>query len=1080
MTPDYSLLDALPQALLRLVTDSGQIAAANTRALALLGYPAHALIGTPIQEIAAAGGSLDWSALFAGQHSGCPLEAVLTRADGQETAVEVVPGGIQPATDDALGATLWISLRPLSKPPELERPLHEALAYAHLGYWSCDPLTGHGQWSDEVYRLFGIEADIPAGLETLRARLHPEDAEATIQGLLHSLEDGEDYQADYRILRPDGETRWVHCQGKPVRGGAEQAVRLEGFLQDVTEQHLAAEALRASEQKLASIFRTVPVGIGLTRQRVFQEVNQGFCALLGYAREELIGQNARLVYAEEAEFDRVGREEQRATSQTRSNEIETRLRHKDGHVIDVFLCSSLLDQENPEAGVVFTVADISDRKAAEQRAQEADKLFTKVFQAAGTMMTISDVQTGVYDHVNDAFVEITGYTREQASGCSSLILGLISAEERERLLASLSPEGHIRNLELKLKRNDGRRFDALYNGELIEVNGQQKLLSTAHDITPLKDAERALREERRFLEHIMDGIEDLIFVVDRNRRILRMNRAARERARTLGVSEQDCHCFELLYRSRAACGADTRNCPLKQVWTSGRSSQALHHVEGMDGRERILEIAASPLFGEDGQIQAVIEVLRDVTDHRELVEQLRLQDLRYAHLAHYDPLTDLPNRFLFSDRLKQATQVAGRTEAKLAVLLLDLDEFKQVNDSFDHSHGDDVLVALGKRLQAFVEDADTIARLGGDEFGILLTSVDHDEDPAKAAQALLELCQDPFEVQDHRVFLTASIGISLFPEHGLDTDTLIRNADTALFRAKAEGRNSYQYYSQNLTTMAFERILLESSLHDAIAHDELVLHYQPQLDLATGAICGVEALVRWQHPSMGLVPPDRFIALAESTGLIIPMGAWVLQTACAQMAQWLEAGTLPPDALMCVNVSARQLADTDLVAQVQSACETVGLAAQNLELEITESSVMSSPEESAARLKQLRALGVKLAIDDFGTGYSSLSYLKRLPLTKLKIDRSFVSDIPQDDNDMAITRAIIALTRSLGLEVLAEGIETEHQRAFLVQEGCPQGQGYLFSRPLTGADVQRFAAARSGASAGNATVRSMLVGGPTA
>lgn len=686
----------------------------------------------------------------------------------------------------------------------------------------------------------------------------------------------------------------------------------------------------------------------------------------------------------------------------------------------------------------------------------SEKVFSRVFEAAGTMFTISSLADGTYEHVNQAFSEASGYTREEVIGRSSLALGFITPAERERLLGAMDAKGNIRDLELRVTRRDGRQLDVLYNGCVIEAGGQRKLLSTAHDVTPLKNAQRALRDEQAFLKHIMDGIEDMIFVVDRQRRILRMNRQARERAVMLGLADAECRCYELLYQIKGPCSPDQRVCPLNQVWKTRQSSQALHQIVTPTGEQRTLELTASPLIDDQGQIQAVIAILRDITDHLELMEELRLQDLRYAHLAQHDPLTDLPNRFLFSDRLTQAIRVAERRQTRLAALLLDIDDFKRVNDSFDHNQGDEILIALGQRLLHCGQGIDTIARMGGDEFGILLNDIEHDEDPAKLARALMALLQEPFEINGQRIFLSASIGIGVYPEHGAIADELMRNVDAALFRAKAEGRNSYQYYSQDLTARAFERILLESNLRDALANEQLILHYQPQLDLAAGALCGIEALVRWQHPSMGLIPPDRFIAIAESTGLITPMGTWVLHEACVQMVRWLESGQVPPETLMSVNLSPRQLDKDTLVDVIGQTLASTGLPAANLELEITESAVMESPEASVMRLTRLREQGVKLAIDDFGVGYSSLSYLKRLPITKLKIDRSFVSDIPKDANDIAITKAIIALARSLGLELLAEGIETRKQQAFLLREGCLRGQGFLFSRPLPAVEFEAF------------------------
>ncbi|NEV60569.1 bifunctional diguanylate cyclase/phosphodiesterase [Thiorhodococcus minor] len=1183
MTSCLHLLEALQAPVLFVALDDGHVRMANAAAARLLGHSVETLEQLPISGIECAeAAQAHWQSRSAGGPASPCRPARLRRADGRELRVEITE--IDASQDTPPGT--WLAIREASEESTAEQRLRDALSYAHFGYWSLDVATLSGDWSEEIYAIFGIDPATPASPETLRTLLHPEDTERVMRSLNQCCESGIEHRLDYRILRPNGELRWVSCRGKPVCDAEGRPIRIAGFLQDISERQRTAEALRAREQILASIFRTVPIGIGLTRNRILQEVNDGFCAMTGYARDELIGRSTRILYPDDDEFERVGREKYADIRAIGHGEIETRFQRKDGQLIDVLLGSTLVDQDAQIPEVTFTAVDISARKAAERQARETEALFTKAFHAAGTMLSISALADGTYEHVNDAFVEITGYPRDAATGARSIDLGLIAETQRQRMIAALSPDGRVRDLELRLTRADGGVMDCLYNGEVIEIGGEKKLLSIAHDITDLKRAQRqieaeraraerylevagsillaldrtgrvtlinpkgceviglpeseilgrdwiahfipeedrgavestrghllhgdlrtseyverhlltaqgerrliawhnslirdtdgevigtlasgddvteqraaeqALREERSFLQHVIDGIEDPILVVDRDRRVLRMNQAARMKATQVAAAHSELRCHELLYQSHEPCNSDARRCPLHRVLETGKPCKTLHSITGMGG-ERTHEVAASPLRSEDGAIQGVIEISHDITDHLELLEALHAQDLRYAHLAQYDPLTELPNRFLFSDRLSQAIQVAQRSRSKLAVLFLDLDQFKQINDSFDHSDGDAVLIALARRLEGLLRGADTLARMGGDEFSIILSDIKHDEDAAKVARAMLALFKSPFEIRGHRLFLGASIGISLYPEHGTTTEDLVRNADAALFRAKAEGRNNFQYYSQDLTAKAFERILLESSLHDAIANQELVLHYQPQLHLPSRKVCGVEALVRWQHPSMGLVPPDRFIPLAESTGLIVPMGEWVLREACVQMGHWLQSGKLPHDALMGVNLSARQLAQEDLVDKVQDAIEAAGLSPTNLELEITETSVMASPELSASRLGRLRDLGVKLAMDDFGTGYSSLSYLKQLPLTKLKIDRSFVSDIPEDANDTAIAKAIIALGESLSLEVLAEGIETESQRDFLIEEGCETGQGYLFSRPLPPADLERLLA----------------------
>ncbi len=433
---------------------------------------------------------------------------------------------------------------------------------------------------------------------------------------------------------------------------------------------------------------------------------------------------------------------------------------------------------------------------------------------------------------------------------------------------------------------------------------------------------------------------------------------------------------------------------------------------------------------------------------RNLVAQIRerkLAEERFAHLAHHDSLTGLPNRVLFHDRLQLAMVEAKRRRESAAILFLDADRFKTINDTLGHDAGDDLLKQIATRLTACLRAGDTVSRLAGDEFAVVLPGVENTNHTRHLAQRLLDCFVEPFLLKEQRIFITASIGVTLYPGDATTVEGLLKNADTAMYRAKDAGRNNYQFYSTDMHTHAVERLKLENALRGATERDELVLHYQPLVNLKSGQVEGMEALLRWNHPELGLVPPLEFIPLAEETGLIIPIGEWVLRTACAQARAWQNAG-LPPLRLS-VNLSARQF-QKDLVGMVASVLEETGLEPKYLELELTESVVMKNPEMAVATLDALDRMGVRLSIDDFGTGYSSLSYLKRFPIDTLKVDRSFVRDIPGDADDMLITSSIIGLAHSLGIQVVAEGVETYAQLSFLRAQNCDAMQGYYFSKPL--------------------------------
>jgi diguanylate cyclase (GGDEF)-like protein len=429
-----------------------------------------------------------------------------------------------------------------------------------------------------------------------------------------------------------------------------------------------------------------------------------------------------------------------------------------------------------------------------------------------------------------------------------------------------------------------------------------------------------------------------------------------------------------------------------------------------------------------------------------MFEQLQKSEERLSSLAYHDTLTGLPNRLLFHDRLALAVAQSPRHGKGLAVLFMDVDRFKVINDSLGHSVGDRLIREVAARLRACVREGDTVARLGGDEFTVLLPDVGQAVDAAKVAGKVLDVIRVPFDIDGREIFVTSSMGISLYPDDGRDAETLVKNADAAMYRAKEQGRDRYLLYTPALNATALERLALESSLRKALPNDELLLHYQPIVDVATRRVHGVEALLRWNHPELGLVPPADFIPLAEVTGLILAMGPWVLRTACAQARAWQE---LHPGLRVAVNLSARQFQEPGLVGHVTDALADTGLDPRLLQLEITESSAMQNAQAAIQTLRELKALGVGLSIDDFGTGYSSLSYLRRFPIDTLKIDQSFIRDIGADPDDAAIASAIIALARTLKLSVVAEGVETAEQLAFVARHGCDQTQGYLFSRPLS-------------------------------
>jgi diguanylate cyclase (GGDEF)-like protein/PAS domain S-box-containing protein len=451
------------------------------------------------------------------------------------------------------------------------------------------------------------------------------------------------------------------------------------------------------------------------------------------------------------------------------------------------------------------------------------------------------------------------------------------------------------------------------------------------------------------------------------------------------------------------------------------------------------ELFVAPVRDPDGGVSHFVGVLNDITDNRRYQEELE-------HQANHDSLTDLPNRNLLRDRIGQAIVFADRYDQVAVIAFLDLDNFKLVNDSLGHDAGDQLLKLAAGRLASLLRASDTVARIGGDEFVLVLHFSEGDGMIGQHIQRLLTAIAQPFSINGREVFVTCSVGVSIYPQDGRDGDTLLKNADAAMYRAKEQGKNTFQFYTRELNERVSERLDLESDLRRALERGELAVYYQPQVELATGRIVGAEALVRWRHPSRGAVEPGRFVMIAEETGLIVPIGDWILRTACEQIKAWQGAGLAP--LVVAVNLSARQFRQTQLADMVEAVLSDTRVEPRFLELELTETVVMHDPQEAEIALRRLKSLGLRVAIDDFGSGYSSLNYLKRFPIDKLKIDGSFVQDLPESGDSAAIVLAVISLGHSLGLRVIAEGVERRSQAAFLRAHGCDEIQGYYYGAPM--------------------------------
>jgi diguanylate cyclase (GGDEF)-like protein/PAS domain S-box-containing protein len=609
--------------------------------------------------------------------------------------------------------------------------------------------------------------------------------------------------------------------------------------------------------------------------------------------------------------------------------------------------------------------------------------------------------------------------------------------EREKLIAEYEPVGRAFHHEMRFKRRDGSMLWVQLDAHAVKDEEGRTLFfeGFVHDLTDRKQAEAARQESEQRLLRLFEAsplgivhFNDAGALTDCNENFLAM----------FGINRSQLGGFDLRVHE---------DVQMRRALEKALAGEVGHFVGGCalpGGGSVPLKVDFAPVFDAEMRVSGGVGIVVDLSEQQRAKEIIHQQ-------AYYDNLTGLPNRMLFTNQLTLAIKHARLRQQRLAIFFLDLDRFKNINDTLGHAMGDQLLQGVAERLAASLRGEDTLARFGGDEF-MLLLELKPPDDEGRIAQRILQNFDRPLKVEGNDYHLAASLGVSVYPEDGEDAATLIKNADTAANRVKEQGRNSYQRYLPDMHASAFAQLALENDLRQALVRGEFEVHYQPQVPMAGGAMHGVEALVRWHHPTLGMIYPTEFIPVAESTGLIVPISEWVMKTACMQHETWHRAG-LPP-LRMAVNLSVRQFLQPGLVESITAILKDTGMDARYLELEITESVAMQNAEAAIRTLGELKRMGMKIAIDDFGTGYSSLSYLKRLPIDALKIDQSFVRDITTDPDDAAIVTAAIVMAHSLKLKVTAEGVETEAQKNFLERQGCDYIQGYFHSKPMPAAAIE--------------------------
>lgn len=919
---------------------------------------------------------------------------------------------------------------------ESERTLSEAQKLARLGNWVWDLPSGTLSWSDEIYRVFGLQPqEFDATYEAFLARIHPEDRELVTAAVNSALYERRPYAIDHRILLPDQSVRTVHERGEVQFDRAGNPVRMLGTVQDITERKCIEQALQDNEHRLRELVGHAPDGIFVADlDGRYTDVNAAGCRMLGYRREEIIGKTIEDLLPD-AERDRLW-QSRKELLQGRIQVAEWTLQRKDGTYLPVEVSAKIL----PDGRWQGFVRDISDRKQAEEALRLSEERVRLLFESVAEGIVGVDLQ-GRCTFANPAALRLLGFQdASQLLGQNLHALihhtrvdGSPCRDEQCRVYRAFREARGFQVSDEVFWRADGSHFDVEYRSHPIFQNGEViGSVATFSNITERKKAEEKLRQSGI----VFASTNEAIMVTDARAHIIMVNDAF---TNITGFSAQDVigktprfqksgRHDQLFYQE--LWGALQRSGQWQgEIWNRRKNGEVYPAWENINA-----------VRNDQGELVNYVSVFSDISTIKEAEERLN-------RLAHHDALTGLPNRLLFTASLEQALARAKRHGQQVALLFLDLDRFKLINDTLGHAAGDRLLQTIAERLKASVRDEDLVARLGGDEFTMVLEEISHPEDAAALAQKLIAAVAEPVELEGREVVISPSIGISLYPRDGTNAGDLAKAADAAMYRAKSRGRHTYEFYTTELTAAAFEHLSMESGLRHALVSGELALHYQLQIEVKTGRVRGVEALLRWQHPEFGIILPEQFIPIAEESSLIDAIGGWVLQQACAQARRWRDTGL--PALRVAVNLSARQLMHDGLLQTVHDALAQAGLEAGDvpLQLEVTES-VLHAGAHTSELLRQLRRLGISIAIDDFGTGYSSLSQLKHLPVDTLKIDRLFVRNIPADADNQAITAAIISMGHTLGLEVVAEGVETEEQLGFLQQHGCDEAQGYLIGEAV--------------------------------
>lgn len=909
-----------------------------------------------------------------------------------------------------------------SEPPYT--PLYVSPAFERFGYPLEDWLNDPAMW--------------------VRA-IHPDDRDWVFEQTTVSTKTGKEVDYEYRIVCGDGAIRWVRDRGCQIRDTDGNVFCREGVMLDVTDRKQAEEALKHSEERFRNLFENANDIIYVhDLEGNYISINHAAEEIFGYSREEALKLNMLQVAAPEYRDlvrEKLARKRNGCSAQT---VYELECVKKDGSRLTLEVNSTTICKGGEPIAVQGIARDVTERKQAEEALRESENQYRDLFENANDLIYTHDLK-GNFASLNRAGERITGYSREEAVKMN--LRDVVAPEwvEHARVMTTRKLTEDIpTTYEMDIIAKDGRQVSLELSTRLIRQKGVPiGVQGIGRDITERRRTEEALKASERRFRQLGEGIFHQVWTARPDGKLDYVN------ARTLeyfDIPESDL-LGDSWYSVVHPDDLDESLNRWRHSITTGDFFETEFRLRRHDGVYRWHKARANAGYDADGRIVKWFGTNTDIDDQKQSEAMLN-------YYAHHDPLTDLPNRAEFMNHLRAAIERAeGNTRTHFAVLFLDLDRFKVINDSLGHVVGDKLLKAIGERLRTHVRPGDIVARLGGDEFTILLNRTGDIDEVIQVAERVQKNLAKPFQIDSYEVFTTASIGIIISDEIMRRPEDFLRDADSAMYRAKEAGKARYEIFDREMHVRNMNLLRIETDLRHAVERSEFMVLYQPIIELDGGFVSEFEALIRWQHPEYGLVTPDEFIGVAEETGMIVSMGRWILEESCRQIAEWQENSE--HQLSVSVNLSAKQLMHPSLTKQIRDILDQTGLLPRQLKLEVTESTVMEHSERSLSVLNELDELGVLLSTDDFGTGYSSLSYLQRFPFDRLKIDRTFIDKMDCDEKSAAIVKTILMLGENLGLDVVAEGIETERQLEMLRALGCKRGQGYLFSKPVDNKNAEK-------------------------